>query len=74
MKTLCKTEGMQTSFIIADLDPIYYDAVRGLSYLPHEDGFAKTYPANTPHLDIFYFIKTSHFSKIVAVNERIGGI
>jgi len=54
MKTLCKTEGMQTSFVISDLDPIYNDAVRGLFFTPYEGGFAKTFPANTLHLDIFY--------------------
>ena len=71
MKTLCSTEGMQTSFIISDLDPAYYDAVRELFFMPHEDGFAKTYPANTPHLDIFYqhFARTAE--KMVLQTARI---
>jgi hypothetical protein len=34
MKTLCRTEGMQTSFIISDLDPAYYNAVRELFFTP----------------------------------------
>ena len=59
MKTLCSTEGMQTSFIISDLNPAYYDAIRELFFTPHEYGFAKTYLANTPHLDIFY----QHFAR-----------
>jgi hypothetical protein len=54
MKTLCKTEGVQTYFIISDLDQIYYDAVRELFFMPYEDGFAKVYLSNTPLLDIFY--------------------
>ena len=71
MKTLCRTEGMQTSFIISDLDPAYYNAVRELSFTPHEDGFAKTFPANAPHLDIFYrhFARTAE--EIVLQTARI---
>jgi hypothetical protein len=54
MKTIRKTEGTTTLFIIADLDPAYHDAVRVLYYSPVEDGFAKSYPADTPHLDRIY--------------------
>src|SRR5258708_34977549 len=71
MKTLCRTEGMQTSFIVSDLDPAYYNAVRELFFTPHEDGFAKTFPANAPHLDIFYrhFARTAE--EIVLQTARI---
>lgn len=54
MKTICKTEGETTSFIISDLDPVYYDVVCHLYYRPIEDGFAKSYPSNTPYLDRIY--------------------
>jgi len=54
MKTICKTERGTTSFIISDLEPVYHDAVRGLFYRPVEEGFAKSYPSDTPHLDRIY--------------------
>src|SRR5258708_1359469 len=71
MKTLCRTEGMQTSFIISDLDPAYYNAVRELFFTPHEDGFAKTFPSNAQLLDIFYrhFARTAE--EIVLQTARI---
>ena len=50
MKTLLKTEGKRTSFIIADLDPEYAEVARNLDYDETEAGFAKTFPADTPHL------------------------
>ncbi|GCE12417.1 hypothetical protein [Tengunoibacter tsumagoiensis] len=71
MKTLCKTQGMQTSFIISDLDPIYNDAVQELFFMPHEDGFAKTFPANTPHLDIFYQHFTQVLEELILQTARI---
>jgi hypothetical protein len=54
VKTIRKSEGITISFIIADLDPAYHDAVRELYYSPVEEGFAKNYPADTPHLDRIY--------------------
>jgi hypothetical protein len=42
MKTIRKTEGTTTSFIMADLDPAYHDAVRALYYSPVEEGFAES--------------------------------
>lgn len=71
MKSLCKTEGMQTSFIISDLDPIYNDAVRELFFTPHEDGFAKTFSANTPHLDIFYRHFAQTLEEVILQTARI---
>jgi hypothetical protein len=54
VKTIRKREGATTSFIIADLDPAYHDVVRELYYSPVEEGFAKRYPADIPHLDRIY--------------------
>lgn len=54
MQTLCQTVGGQTSFIIADLDPAYHQAARDLVYGQVAEGFAKTYPADTPGLDRIY--------------------
>jgi hypothetical protein len=54
MRTLCHTVGTQTAFIIADLDPAYHQAAHDLAYSPVPEGFAKTYPADTPHLDQIY--------------------
>ncbi|MDQ1327658.1 MAG: hypothetical protein QG641_941 [Candidatus Poribacteria bacterium] len=54
MKTICKTERGTTSFIISDLEPVHHDAVRSLYYSLMEEGFAKSYPSDTPHLDHIY--------------------
>lgn len=50
MRTLFRTEGTQSSFIIADLHPAYAEVARDLYYDETEAGFAKTFPADTPHL------------------------
>jgi hypothetical protein len=54
LRTIRKTEGNITSFIIADLEPAYEDAVRELYYSLVEGGFAKRYPVDTPQLDRIY--------------------
>jgi hypothetical protein len=54
LRTLCKTADTQSSFIIADLDPAYHQAARDLAYSPVSEGFAKAYPADTPHLEQIY--------------------
>jgi hypothetical protein len=45
MKTLLKTEGAHSSFIIAGLDPVYFEVVRSLEFDEIEEGFAKVFPA-----------------------------
>jgi hypothetical protein len=54
VKAIRKGEGATISFIIADLDLAYHNAVREPYYSPVEGGFAKNYPADTPHLDRIY--------------------
>jgi hypothetical protein len=54
MRTTRRTEGTTTLFIMANLDPAYHDAARTLFYSPVEDGFAKRFPSDTPHLDRIY--------------------
>ena len=54
MKTLCRTVGSQTYFIISELDLAYYDLVRDLAFSRVEDGFAKVFPTDSPHLDHIY--------------------
>ena len=50
MRTLLRTEGTRSSFIIADLDPAYAEVAQDLGYEETEAGFAKTFPADTPHI------------------------
>lgn len=54
MHTLYRTVDGRTSFIIADVDPAYHQAVRDLAYSPVAEGFAKSYPADTPNLERIY--------------------
>ncbi len=65
MRTLCKTDGTQTTFIIADLDPVYHRAVRALAFDETPDGFAQSYPAATPNLDRIYDNFARHAEEMV---------
>ena len=51
MKATCRTVGSQTCFIISKLDPAHFETVRDLAFKQVEDGFARLYPADSPHLD-----------------------
>jgi hypothetical protein len=51
MRVLRNTRGPETRFILADVDPIFSDVLRNLHYLPLEEGFAKSFPTDTPGLD-----------------------
>lgn len=54
MKTLRKTIGNTTYFIMADLDPAYEPVARSLHYSPFEDGFAKSFPSISPNIERIY--------------------
>lgn len=54
MKTIRKDTPDQVSFIITDLDPKYHPVLEGFYYSPVEEGFARHYPVDTPHLDRIY--------------------
>jgi hypothetical protein len=54
MRTLCETRGPETYFTIADVDPMYHDAIRNLAYVPLEGGFGKAFPTSTLGLDRIY--------------------
>jgi hypothetical protein len=54
MKTLLRTEGSRTLFIITDLAPIYSEVVQALEFEETEAGFAKSFPADTPHISSIY--------------------
>lgn len=54
MKATCRTVGSQTYFIISELDPAYYEVAQDLMFSQVEDGFARAYPADSPHLDHIY--------------------
>ncbi|HMN27673.1 MAG TPA: hypothetical protein PKE45_05905, partial [Caldilineaceae bacterium] len=54
MRTICETDGEQTAFILAELEPQYHQVAHDLAYTPHPKGFAKLYPADTPGLAQIY--------------------
>ena len=62
MRTLLRTEGTRTSFIITDLDPAYAEVAQDLGYEEIEAGSAKAFPANTPHL-VSIFERFSHYAE-----------
>ena len=59
MRTLLKTDGTTTSFVIADVDPVYHETLRSLYYLPDADGFSKQFASDTPDLDRIF----GHFER-----------
>lgn len=54
MRTLRKTVGSDTFFIITEVEPAYQDALRDLYYLDMGDGFGRGFPNDTPNLDRAY--------------------
>jgi hypothetical protein len=54
MKAMRRTEGSETHFIITELDPLYREAALELEFHQVADGFARTFPTNSPHLDRAY--------------------
>jgi hypothetical protein len=54
VKTIRKTEGKESRFIMADLEPAYEKVLQDLQYPRSEDGFGRAFPADTPHLDRIY--------------------
>ena len=54
MRTIRRTEGTQTYFIIADVEPAYEQVLRDLLYPQSEDGFGRAFPTHTPNLDRIY--------------------
>jgi hypothetical protein len=54
MKTIRRTEGAQTYFIMADVEPAYEQVLSGLQYPRTADGFGRAFPTDTPHLDRIY--------------------
>lgn len=66
MKTLLRTDGIATSFVLSDVEPACHDAVRGLAYQPAAEGFARSFPSDTPGLDRIY----AHFERSAAAMVR----
>ncbi len=54
MRTLCRSDGKHTFFVITDLDDAYRDAARRLNFASVEDGVARGFPSASPHLDRIY--------------------
>jgi hypothetical protein len=54
MKTIRRTGGAQTYFIMADVEPAYEQVLSGLQYPRTADGFGRAFPTDTPHLDRIY--------------------
>ena len=54
MKTKLIVDAVTSSFMISEIDTKYKEDVLGLYYTPFEDGFAKQYPADMPHVKEIY--------------------
>jgi hypothetical protein len=65
MKTKYRTDGTRVYFILSDLDPVYHYAARQLEFSKVEDGFARIYPADSPHLDQIYQNFTRHAEEMI---------
>ncbi len=71
MKTICKNVGTQTLFIISDLDSAYHAAAHDLYYSSVEEGFAKTYPSDTPYLDRIYRNFQQYAEEMILQTTRV---
>jgi hypothetical protein len=54
MHTLCRRAGAHIYFMVADLDEAYHETVRKLEFEPVDGGFARRFPADSPHLERIY--------------------
>jgi hypothetical protein len=54
VRTIRRTEGSETRFIITGLEPVHEKALEGLQYPRCEDGFGRAFPSDTPNLDRIY--------------------
>jgi len=54
MKIQRIVEGLQTCFVVSDVDPIYFNAFRDLEFTNKENNFILTYSTATSHLDGIY--------------------
>jgi hypothetical protein len=65
MKTTCRTEGENTYFIITDVNTGYHDTLRNLNFIQVEDGFAKAFPAESPHMQAIYQNFARHVEELI---------
>jgi len=70
MRTLRRSDGDHTLFVVTDLDDAYRDAARRLNFAPVEDGVARGFPSASPHLDHIYDIFAQRVDDIFA--QRAG--
>ena len=71
MRSACRSDGETTAFVIAALEPAYHDVARALYYLPVEGGFAKHFPADTPHLARIYQQFARHVEDMILQTARV---
>ena len=74
MKTICRKEGEETSFVFIDVEPEYEDVLCGLFYTPAQGGFAKTFATSTPDLDRIYGNFERHAREMVLQAARINPV
>ncbi|MCA0456229.1 MAG: hypothetical protein LCI00_19780 [Chloroflexi bacterium] len=65
MQTRRQVVGNQVYFVVSDFAPMLEDVLKGLYYAPFEEGFAKAFPANTPHLDPIYANFQRHMPDLI---------
>lgn len=54
MKTIQRTEGDHTHFLITDVDPVYEKVFQGLLNHKTECVYGRAFPVDTPNLDPIY--------------------
>jgi hypothetical protein len=54
MHTLWSEDGPRVWFVIADVDPACFEALRDLVFVRVADGFGRAYPADSPQLEVAY--------------------
>jgi len=54
MRTLRRSAGDHTFFVVTDLDDAYRDAAHRMNFASVKDGVARGFPSASPHLDLIY--------------------
>lgn len=70
MKTRRIVSGDQTLFVVSDVEPRYREGLQALVYQEHDEGYARAYPSDAPHLETAYH-NFERFTEIM-LRQEIG--
>ncbi|HSH78678.1 MAG TPA: hypothetical protein VLA19_09125 [Herpetosiphonaceae bacterium] len=65
MRTLYRSDGIHTDFVVADLDPRYHDAIHALGFTAVDEGFARRFPVAGADVEQVYRNFAHHVEELI---------